>query len=139
MKIKYRNLYVHFVFTTSRRESMIPEKNRLRIQKYIKGIVRNNASRLYAIYANPDHLHLLISMNATQSVDELATIIADSSTRFINTILLECGTFKWQQSAAAFSVSKDNIDRTIGYINNQAEHHKNSSSEVEHPIRLYRS
>jgi len=55
MKVDYNNLYTHFVFSTLHREPIIPEKNRIRIEKYVTGIVKNNLSKLYAIYANPDH------------------------------------------------------------------------------------
>jgi putative transposase len=59
MKIEFNNLYTHFVFITLGRQFMIPEKSRIRIEKYITGIVSKNASKLYAIYANPEHVHLL--------------------------------------------------------------------------------
>lgn len=52
MKIEYHNLYTHFVFTTLFRLPLISEKNRVRIEKYITGIVNNNGCKLYAIYAN---------------------------------------------------------------------------------------
>jgi hypothetical protein len=39
MKIEYNNLYTHFVFTTLNRMSLIWEKHRERIEKYITGIV----------------------------------------------------------------------------------------------------
>ena len=55
MKIEYNNLYTHFVFVTKHRLPLILEKHRIRIEKYITGIVNNNSSKLYAIYANPDH------------------------------------------------------------------------------------
>ena len=55
MKVDYNNLYTHFVFSTLHREPIIPEKNRIRIEKYVTGIVKNSLSKLYAIYANPDH------------------------------------------------------------------------------------
>ena len=42
MKIEYNNLYTHFIFTTLHRLPIIPEKNRIRIEKYITGIVNNN-------------------------------------------------------------------------------------------------
>jgi len=41
MKIKYNNLYTHFIFTTQARQGVILEKNRIRIEKYITGIVNN--------------------------------------------------------------------------------------------------
>jgi len=34
MKIKYNNLYTHFIFTTQARQVVILEKNRVRIEKY---------------------------------------------------------------------------------------------------------
>jgi putative transposase len=61
MKIEYKNLYTHFIFITQNRLPLIQEQHRERIEKYITGIVSNNQCHLYAIYANPDHVHFLIS------------------------------------------------------------------------------
>ena len=57
MKIEYHNLYTHFIFTTLQRLPFIQEQNRQRIEKYITGIVNHNSCHLYAIYANPVHVH----------------------------------------------------------------------------------
>ncbi|MDO9615387.1 MAG: transposase, partial [Bacteroidota bacterium] len=65
MKVEFNNLYTHFVFITLKRQPIIPEKNRIRIEKYITGIVKNNSSKLYAIYANPEHMHILVSRAPT--------------------------------------------------------------------------
>jgi putative transposase len=132
MKIEYNNLYTHFVFTTFGRQFMIPEKNRIRIEKYITGIVSKNSSKLYAIYANPDHVHLLVSRSASLSEEWLATIIADSSEVFINENKLAQSPFSWQQSASAFSVSKSDVDRVCKYILNQHEHHRKISFTEEY-------
>ena len=37
MKIEYHNLYTHFIFSTLHRLPVIPEKKRIRIEKYITG------------------------------------------------------------------------------------------------------
>lgn len=132
MKIEYNNLYTHFVFTTFERKCVITEENRIRIEKYITGIISNNASKLYAIYANPEHMHMLISRGPSLSEEKLASIIANSSESFINENKLVAGRFKWQQSASAFSVSKSHIDRMCKYILNQPEHHKTVSPLEEH-------
>ncbi len=124
MKIEYNNLYTHFVFTTINREPQIPEKNRKRIEKYITGIVNNNESKLYAIFANPEHVHFLVSRSPAISEEQLATTIADSSARFIKENNLAGPNFSWQQSASAFSVSKSNVDKVCKYILNQPIHHK---------------
>ncbi len=132
MKIEYNNLYTHFVFTTYNRLPVIFEKHRIRIEKYITGIVNHNASKLYAIYANPEHVHFLVSRSASIAEQELATIIGDSSAKFINENNFVNGRFKWQQSASAFSVSKSDVDKVCKYILNQPEHHKRYSFEDEY-------
>ncbi len=79
MKIEYNNLYTHFIFTTLHRLPVIGEKHRVRIEKYITGIVNNTDSRLYAIYANPEHVHFLVSRSPKLSEETLASIVAESS------------------------------------------------------------
>lgn len=136
MKIEYNNLYTHLIFTTYNRQPVIKEKNRMRIEKYITGIVKNLNSKLYAIYANPEHVHMLISRSPDISEEEIATIIADNSESFINENNMVKGLFKWQRSASAFSVSKSDIDKVAKYILNQPEHHRRVSYEEEYQAFL---
>jgi len=139
MKIEYNNLYTHFVFSTYNRQVLIPEHNRIRIEKYITGIVNNNSSKLYAIYANPEHVHFLVSRSPSISEEQIATIVADSSEHFINENKLAGHNFSWQRSASAFSVSKSDIDKVCKYILNQPNHHKKQSfaEEYEQFIKYY--
>ncbi len=139
MKIEYNNLYTHFIFTTLRRLPLISEKHRERVEKYITGIVNNNESQLYSIYANPDHMHFLVSRSPNISEQNLASIVAYSSQRFINQNKLCDSQFAWQESAAAFSVSKSDVDRVCKYILNQAEHHRKISFAEEYSefIKFY--
>ena len=81
------------MLTTFNRMPLIREENRIRIEKYITGIVNNNSSKLYAIYANREHVHILFSRSPAISEQELATIIADSSEKFINQNNLSKGSF----------------------------------------------
>ena len=139
MKIEYNNLYTHFIFSTLHRLPLIPENNRERVEKYITGIVNHNDSQLYAIYANPDHAHFIVSRSSKLSEETLASIVAKSSQRFINQNKLCGNQFAWQESAAAFSVSKSDVDRVCKYILNQPEHHRKVSfaEEYEEFIRFY--
>jgi putative transposase len=132
MKIEYNNLYTHFIFTTLHRLPLISEKHRERIEKYITGIVNNNDSQLYAIYANPELVHFLVSRSPRLSEETLASIVADSSQKFINQNRLCEGQFTWQDSASAFSVSKSDIDKVCKYILNQPEHHRKVSFAEEY-------
>ena len=96
------------------------------------GIVNNNGCKLYKIYANPDHVHILLSRAPQIDDENLATIIANSSEKFINDNRLSIGLFQWQQSCAAFSVSKRNIPALCNYIETQKVHHEKESYEEEH-------
>jgi putative transposase len=136
MKIEYNNLYTHFIFTTLHRESLISEKHRERIEKYMTGVVNNNESKLYAIYANPEHVHFLASRSPKLSEANLATIVAESTQQFINQNKLCDYSFAWQDSASAFSVSKSDVDKVCKYILNQKEHHSKVSFMDEYEIFL---
>jgi len=132
MKIEYYNLYTHFILITQGRIPFIFEKSRDRIEKYITGVVNNNHSKLYSIYANPEHVHFVASRCPGIAEEKLITVVADSSAKFINDNRLSQGTFSWQQSASAFSVSKSDVDKVCRYIINQQEHHKKVSFEEEY-------
>jgi len=109
MRIEFNNLYTHFIFITANRYPIITEVSRERIEKYMTGIVNNYNSKLYAIYANPEHVHLLVSRSPRLSEELLATIVADSTAKFVNENKLTPAAFKWQNSASAFSVSKSDV------------------------------
>ena len=132
MKIDYNNLYTHFIFITLNRAPIILEKNRNRIEKYITGITNNNDSKLYAIYANPEHVHFILSRSPKLSEEYLSSIIAESSERFINENKLCAGHFAWQKTAAAFSVSKADVNKVCKYILNQPRHHHKTTFNEEY-------
>jgi putative transposase len=94
---------------------VIVEKYRQQIEKYITGIVNNSDSQLYSIYANPEHVHFLISRSPKLSEEGIATVVAESSQRFINENKLCDSHFEWQKSAVAFSVSKSDVDKVCKY------------------------
>jgi REP element-mobilizing transposase RayT len=132
MEIRYNNLYTHFVFSTQDRFPSIKEVHRERIEKYITGIVNNCNCKMYAIYANPEHVHFLVSRDPSMSESVLAETIANASEKFINNNNLCIGIFYWQTSCSAFSVSKKDIDRVCKYILNQPNHHKKHTFAEEH-------
>jgi len=132
MKVEFNNLYTHFIFTTIHREALISGVHRERIEKYITGIVNNNGCQLYAIYANPEHVHFLVSRSPDVSEESLAGVIANSSAKFINENKLCKYHFQWQESCSAFSVSKTDIDKVCKYILNQPDHHKKQTFAEEY-------
>jgi REP element-mobilizing transposase RayT len=139
MEVLYNNLYTHFVFTTKERLQIIEAKHRERIEKYITGIVNNHQCKLYSIYANPEHVHFLVSRDPAWSEKDLAELIAHASEIFINTNNLCRGKFNWQSSCSAFSVSKNDIDKVCKYIKRQPIYHKKQTfaEETEMLLKFY--
>ena len=123
MKIEYNNLYTHFVFTTLNRMPIILEKFRDRIEKYITGIVKNNGCRMYSIYANPEHVHFLISRSPQLDEECLATIIANS----VNTLKIKRNTIKQK-------VIQMNMTDMSNFINKQLIRKKTKNNDV---MRFY--
>ena len=134
MKIDYSSLHTHFIFTTKDRLPLIPEQHRERIEKYISGIVKNSECKMCAIYANPEHMHMVVSRSPAISEEQLATVVAESSTKFINENRLCKVPFEWQESASAFSVSKSALNIACKYVRNQGEHHKKVSFQQEYDL-----
>ena len=132
MKVEYNNLYTHIIFITYLRMPLIKTESRERIEKYITGIVNNNDCQMYAIYANPEHVHFLISRSPHIAEETIAKIVANSSSKFINDNKLSSSSFEWQQSCSAFSVSKGDVDKVCKYILNQPEHHKKKTFQEEY-------
>ena len=101
--------------------------------------MNNNDSHTYAIYANPEHVHFLVSRSPKLSEETLASIVAESSQRFIIENKLSEHPFAWQDNASAFSVSKSEVDKVCKYILNQPEHHRKTtfSQEYETFLKFY--
>jgi len=132
MKIEYNNLYTHFIFTTFHILPLISEENRQRIEKYITGIVNHLNCKMYAIYANPEHVHYLVSRSPDIDEERLAGIIETSSINFINENKLCIGKFQWQNTCSAFSVSIRDVNKVCEYIIGQKEHHHKQTFAEEY-------
>jgi putative transposase len=128
----YTQLYVQIVFTVKGRANLISSNNREELHKFITGIVSNRNQKMLAIYAMPDHVHILIVLKANISISDLVRDIKAGSSKFINDSKWINGKFNWQEGFGAFSYSKSHLDNVVKYILNQEERHKNQSFKEEY-------
>ena len=118
----YSQIYIQFIFAVKGRESQILESHRERLQQYITGIIRSKEQKLLAIYANPDHIHLLVGFNKLDiKISDFVRDIKSNSSKIINEENWFIGKFHWQEGYGAFSYSKSQIDNVVKYILNQKE------------------
>lgn len=129
----YSQIYLQFVFAVKGRNNLIQENFREELQKYISGIIDNKGHKLISIYANPDHIHIFISLkNLNVAISQLVKEIKVSSTNFINEKKFLNTTFYWQEGYGCFSYSKSQKEIVTNYIKNQKEHHKKKSFREEY-------
>lgn len=128
----YSQLYVQIVFTVKGRANLIAPKNKEELHKFITGIVTNRGQKMLAIYAMPDHVHLLIGIKPNIAISDLVRDIKAGSSKFINDSKWVNGKFSWQEGFGAFSYSKSSLDNVINYILNQEEHHKKKTFKEEY-------
>lgn len=129
----YSQIYLQFIFAVKGRENLIKEDFREEVQKYISGIIENKKHQLISIYANPDHIHIFLSLkDLSTPISQLVKEIKVSSTNFINGKKYLNTPFYWQEGYGCFSYSKSQRDAVVNYIQNQKEHHKNKSFRDEY-------
>lgn len=128
----YTQIYIQIVFAVKGRQNLISKENRDELHKFITGIISNRGQKLFAVFAMPDHVHLLVSMSPSISISDLVRDIKAGSSKFINDKKWMTEKFNWQEGYGAFSYSKSSIDLVVKYILNQEEHHKNKSFKNEY-------
>ncbi len=128
----YTQIYIQIVFAVSGRRNLISKENREELHKFITGIVSNRKQKLFAVFAMPDHIHMLISINPNISISDLVRDIKSGSSKFINEKRWINGKFNWQEGYGAFSYSRSSVDSVIKYILNQEEHHSKKTFREEY-------
>ncbi len=128
----YFQNYLHIIFAVKNRQSLIPEHNRVRIEKYICNIANKDKCKPLSIYCNPNHVHLLLSLHPAIAISDIVRNIKSFSSRFINENKLTSGHFSWKTGFGSFSYGHSQINTVINYINNQPEHHKKKSFREEY-------
>mgnify|MGYP001376879949 FL=1 len=128
----YSQIYIQIVFAVKGRENLIKKANREELHKFITGIVSNREQKLLAIFAMPDHVHILVGIKPNIALSDLVRDIKAGSSKFINDSKWVNGKFNWQEGYGGFSYSKSHLDNVIKYILNQEEHHKKQTFKEEY-------
>ena len=128
----YTQLRVQLIFAVEGREKIIPKQHRNSVERYITGIIQQRNHKLLAIYCMPDHIHILIGLNPSQSISQLVEQIKKVSRTFIKEQKWMPFDFRWQRGYRAFSYSKSQTDAVVKYILNQEKHHQTKSFREEY-------
>ncbi len=127
----YSNLWIHVIWATKYRESLISKEIKYLLYDYIREICRELDYHLDFINGVEDHVHLLFSLNPVHSISDMVKNIKGKSWAWMLKQNLIEDYFTWQDGYSAFSVSPQNVQRVRNYIKNQEKHHSKYSYEQE--------
>lgn len=130
--MSFTRMWVHVIWSTKNREKLIDNQLREILLEHIKSNCKEKNIWLDSINCTFDHIHLLISLGAEQTISKIIMLIKGESSHWINQNKLIKSKFEWQTEYFAVSVSESLIDRTRKYIENQQEHHRIKSFTEEY-------
>jgi len=128
----FSQIYIHLVFAVRARDNLIQCSWETELYKYINGIISRKEQKPLALNGMPDHIHILIGMKPSCRISDLVREIKKSSHEFVHERNFTKSPFYWQEGYGAFSYSRSELDRIIGYINAQKQHHAKSSFRDEY-------
>ena len=134
----FTSIVIHCVWSTKKRESFLGSEVRNRLWPYLGGIARENRMKALAIGGVADHVHMLISLPRTLSVSKALQLLKSNSSKWIHETFPKLHSFEWQEGYGAFSIGITAVDATVGYIRDQAEHHRKRSFRDEFVAMLRR-
>jgi putative transposase len=123
----YANIFIHCVFSTKERRSLIPAARAAELYAYLGGIARGEGFSLIAAGGTTNHIHLLFALPASCTLAHAVQKLKGSSSRWMG------DGFFWQEGYGAFSVSSSQIEVVKEYIENQEEHHRKRNFEASTP------
>ena len=128
----YTQIHIQAVFVVKNRACLISPDWKNELYKYISGIIRQNNHKVLIINGMPDHIHILLGINPSQSLSSLMQDVKGGSSKWINETQNLKQKFFWQQGYGAFSYSKSQVKRVLEYIKRQEEHHKKKTFNEEY-------
>jgi putative transposase len=125
MPHSFTNLWVHLIFSTKNRQSLITEELEVKLYNRIKSkLIIDFNSYVEIINGGKEHIHILFKQSSNFALKEIVKNIKGESSHWINENNFTVDKFVWQTGYAAFSISIDKIELVKKYIQNQKEHHK---------------
>jgi putative transposase len=112
------------IWGTLNREKVLNREPAERVSRFLNEYARNKDIYMKSNFVNTDHVHVLVDLPTSLSIEELAQLLKGSSSHWINENDLVPGKFAWGRGYAAFSVSESNVNQVTTYIAGQREHHR---------------
>ena len=135
MSSTHLSLHVHVVFSTKARQAWIDAAWQDRFHAFLGGSLRQLGVVPEAIGGMPDHVHLLLGLQATHRLADVVRDLKRGSSLWVHENMRRTA-FAWQDGYGAFTVSAKGREKVCAYIANQAEHHRTRTFREEYVALL---
>ncbi|MBX9782875.1 MAG: IS200/IS605 family transposase [Chitinophagaceae bacterium] len=125
-------IWIHLVWATKSRQPLLDKSIRQNVFQHMRTNAKEKGIHVDFINGYVDHVHLLISLNAEQTIAKTVQLIKGESSYWINKHHLCKEHFEWQDDYFAVSVSESGVDAVREYIKNQETHHAKKTFQQEY-------
>ena len=135
----YSRCWLHLIWTTLDREPMLVKPAAARASRFLTTYAFEKGIYMKTNYFNAEHVHALIDLPTSKSIEEAVQLLKGSSSHWINQNRLLRGRFSWRRGYGAFSVSHSHVNQVAAYIASQEAHHRKKpfSEEFELFVKKY--
>ena len=123
----YSRCWLHLIWATLNREPMLNKPAAAATSKFLCDYSLEKGIYMKINFVNPEHVHTLIDLPTTKSIEEVVNLLKGGSSHWINEQKILRGKFGWGRGYGGFSVSHSDVSQVASYIANQEEHHKRRS------------
>jgi REP element-mobilizing transposase RayT len=127
----YSRVWLHVVWATLERRPLLSKSAAAKLSKELTRYAAVKDIYMKINFVNPDHVHSLIDLPTSLSIEEMMQLFKGSSSHWINQHGLVSGNFGWGRGYGVFSVSHSGVDDVAKYIAQQEEHHRKRSYSEE--------
>ena len=124
-------LYVHYVWSTKRREALLQPATIHDMRRELFRVAAEKGFWIRSFNGVSDHVHALVSLKSTQTVAWVAQQLKGISSHWCNEAGHIPGGLDWQDGYGGYSVSRWDLPRIEAYIQRQPEHHQEMTFEAE--------
>jgi len=124
--------YVHIIFSTKYRQTLIHPPYEEELHSYLGEICKRLESYPLKIGGYTDHIHILCMLSKKIALMKLVEEVKSHSSKWMKTNDESLKNFYWQNGYGAFSVQPDEVDRVARYISIQKQHHAKKTFKEEY-------
>lgn len=127
----WSEIYLHFILTTEGEQPWLAGDWCLDLGLYLREVVANNEGTLLGCEGGAEHLHLLIQLPPTLSIEEAVRLLKLSTAFWIHHNVADGKGFAWQDDYFVVSLDRDALEGMKVYLQHQREYHARHSYREE--------